>query len=266
VRKYIHGHASNSQSLRIYEWRSGSGANIFSFCELSFFIFPVTKIIYLALSGFKIDFMIYSFTRTDDAINGILPVSSKEALAFVYETIALAAKADVKIENMHDEQLAAVYDDAGVQTNYYDNTLFLTKKPLSVSGTLLKDFSSNPQHAVAFAIVCAAKELLADLKGLEFFTKDNGTGVIASFQKEMYRFEINTDFCDHSKLKIYTNKGMQQKARPVRMGGSGFAGIAFIPLAMVFGNIEIEMADDFETSHEELVSLFGALNLRLEKR
>jgi hypothetical protein len=34
---------------------------------------------------------------------------------------------------------------------------------------------------------------------------------------------------------------------------------------MVFGKIEIKLPDDFETAHAELVSLFGVLNLRIEK-
>jgi hypothetical protein len=210
--------------------------------------------------------MLYSFTKMAEAISGNLIVSSKEALAFAYETIALAEKADVKIENLHDDALAAVYDDAGVQSNYYDKTLYLTKKPLSVAGILIKDFSPYPDHAVSFAIVCAAKGMLADLKGLESLTKEKGTNVISLFQKEIYRFHVNTDFCDNSKLKIYNNKEMKPKTKPVNMGANDFLSIPFIPLAIVFGKIEMELPDDFEAAHSDLVAMLEGLNLKLEKQ
>ena len=210
--------------------------------------------------------MLYSFSKTSDSINGTLTVSSNDSLAFVYETIALAEKADVKIENMNDEQLAAVYDEVGVQTNFYDNTLFLSKKPLNISGTLIKDLSATPLLAFPFAIVCAAKGILADLKGLDTFTQEKGADVISLFQKEMYRFHINTDFCDHSKLKIYNNKELQPKTKPVHITGADFLSTSFIPLVITFGKIEIEMVHDFEETNKEVISLLAPLNIVLEKR
>jgi|GEM_PF-3198145 len=209
--------------------------------------------------------MLYSFSKTADTISGDLIVHSKDTLTFVYGIIALCEKADVKIANMHDELLAAVYDDAGVQSNFYGNHLYLSKKPLNSSGVLIKDFSACPDVVIPFATVCAAKGILADLKGLDILTREKGTGVIADFQKEIYRFNINTDFCDYSKLKIYNTKEMKPKSKPVNFGENYFLSIPFIPLAMVFGKIEIEMPDDFEEKNSELISLLGSLNVKFEK-
>lgn len=209
--------------------------------------------------------MLYSFTKTSKPLNEHLIVSSKEALAFVYETIALCEKADIKIENINDETLASVYDDVGVQSNFYDNRLYLTKKPINTNGTLIKDFSESPHHAIPFAIVCAAKGMLADLKGLESLTKENGTDAIALFQKEIYRFSINTDFCDYSKLKIYNSKEMKPKTKPVNLAANDFVSITFIPLAIVLGKIEMELPDNFEEKNSELISLLPGLNLAFEK-
>jgi hypothetical protein len=209
--------------------------------------------------------MLYSFTKTAEIISGNLIVKSKEGLAFVYESIALCEKADVTAENINDEALTEVYSDAGVQSNFYDNRLYLTKKPISKTGVLIKDFSECPHLALGFAVVCAAKGMLADLKGLDALTREKGTSVVADFQKEIYRFNINTDFCDYSKLKIFNNKEMKQKSKPLNSGTNDFLGILFIPLAIVFGKIEIELPDDFEEKNREIISLLGSLNIKFEK-
>ncbi|HKR03416.1 MAG TPA: hypothetical protein VJY62_02185 [Bacteroidia bacterium] len=210
--------------------------------------------------------MLYSFTKTAETISGNLIVKSKEGLAFVYEAIALSEKADIRVENINDEVLTAVYDDAGVQSNFYDNRLYVTKKPVSKTGILIKDFSECPHLVLGFAVVCAAKGMLADLKGLEALTKEKGTGVVADFQKEIYRFNINTDFCDYSKLKIFNNKEIKQKSKPLNSGTNDFLSIPFIPLAIVFGKMEIELPDDFEEKYSEIISLLGSLNVKFEKR
>ena len=209
--------------------------------------------------------MLYTFTKTNDVINGNLAVNSPDNLAFIYETIALSEQADVKIENAGDEILSALFGSIGVQTSFSESSVHLSKKEADVSKALIKDFSGCPQFAVPFAIVCAAKGILADLKGLERLTKENGTDSISFFQKEMYRFNINTDFCDYSKLKIYNNKEMKTKTKPVNLAAFDFLNIPFIPLAMLFGKIEIEMSADFEEKNTELFSLLPALNLKFEK-
>jgi hypothetical protein len=208
--------------------------------------------------------MLYSFSGPSEIINDNLAVKSEEELAFVYLTAALCEKADLKIENINSEALAAVYEDAGIQSNFYDNRLYITKKPLHINGTLIKDFSEHAHLAIPFAIVCAAKGIQADLKGLETLVKEKGTAV-AMFQKEIYRFHINTDFCDHSKLKIFNNKGIKQKTKPVKVSSDDTLTMNFIPLATFFKNMEIELAEDFFERNGELAALLASLNFSYNK-
>jgi hypothetical protein len=223
--------------------------------------------------------MLYIFTKTGDCINDNLIVNSETQLTFVYQTVALSEKADVKIvpegplkesfvtfgEKINNQKMAAVYDEAGVQSDFYDNLIHLSKKPVNKTGILIKDFSENPHLAFSFAIVCAANGMSADLKGLESLTKEKGTSVVSLFQKEIYRFNINTDFCDYSKLKIYNNKVMQPKLKPVNAGANDFVNISFIPLAVFFGKIEVELPGDFEEKNKDLISWLEGLSLKIKR-
>lgn len=209
--------------------------------------------------------MLYSFTGPSEIINDNLVVKSEDELAFVYLTAALCEKVDLKIENINSEVLTAVYDDAGIQSNFYDNRLYISKKPLSINGTVIKDFSEYAHLAVPFAIVCAAKGIQADLKGLETLIKEKRASAISMFQKEIYRFHINTDFCDFSKLKIYNNKTVHAKSKPVNVSANDSLSLNFITLAVVFGKIEIELADDFFERHPEISGLLESLNFSFNK-
>ena len=210
--------------------------------------------------------MIYSFNAPREIINDHLTVLSENELAFVYVTAALSEKADLKIKSINSDLLAAVYDDAGIQSNYYDDTLYISTKPLNINGTLVKDFSGYAQYAIPYAIVCAAKGIQADLKGLEYFSKEKGAEEISKFQKEIYRFNINTDFCDHSKLKIYNNKTIQLKSKPVNVAPVHSLSINFIPLAVTFGKIEIEMTADYFEINPEIILLLKSLNFSFTKK
>ncbi|MEO5572334.1 MAG: hypothetical protein ABIT08_04655 [Bacteroidia bacterium] len=209
--------------------------------------------------------MIYSFKATSELFNDNLTVNSEKELALVYQAAALCEKADVKVKNINSELLTEAYDDAGVQSNFYNDTLYISKKPLNSIGTLIKDFSEFAHLAIPFAIVCAAKGIQADLKGLQALTNGAGGEAVSMFQKEIYRFNINTDFCDQSKLKIYNNKAIQQKSKPVNVAADEDLCMSFIPLAVVFGNIEINLAADFFERYPRMNELLAALNFSFDK-
>lgn len=209
--------------------------------------------------------MFCRFTNSDITSNQKFFINLEAELVFIYELIALSGTTEVNIENKKDEVLAELFNSIGIKTIFNDNNIEISKTTIHHPETIIKDFSDFPQLGIPFSIVCAANGIQADLKGLESLRSENGPDIISLLQRELYHFNINTDFCDGSKLKIYNNKPIHPKSKPINVSTDDSLSISFIPLVAYFGKIEIELKDDFFEKYPWLDPLLLQLNFLIEK-
>lgn len=205
--------------------------------------------------------MLYSLIKNSETIEAEISIDTETALAFMYEWLSVSAmeKINIHIGAVNYSQIAEYFNAAGIKTVSSKKTILLSKTTINKDETLIKDFSLHPHLAIPFAISCAANGIQADLKGLESLKN-----IISPFQRELYRFNINTDFCDGSKLKVYNNKMIRQKSKQVDVSTNDILSLSFIPLADKFGKLKIELQEDFFEKFEWLTPLLSQLKFKNE--
>ena len=108
--------------------------------------------------------------------------------SYWYSLVALADDARVKLLGLRqpswqgDSAIVSIMDQLGVETQFEENGVVLTKK--AAADTITQDFSNCPDLAQTVAVVCAAKQIPATLSGLESL-RIKETDRVAALQNEL---------------------------------------------------------------------------------
>lgn len=194
-------------------------------------------------------------------------VNSAEQIAFMLLFVALQKNVELHFSITEEEtkrltKIIALFQRVGVAGVFSNNQVNLKNAALLKSNeTLIADFSEFPDYAIPFAITCATKQMQADIKGLQTLP----VTIITELQRELYRFNINTDICDGSKLKIYNTKILQQKLKPVQQKENDLLSVCFIALAIIFEEVTIDVMNTFFKKITWLDSAFRHLNFQIQK-
>lgn len=187
-------------------------------------------------------------------------VSKEDELLFAITCFALSGESRAEIiyenpfpfdENLFNQTCIEIKQDAG--------KLFLTKNETGKEAKYEIDLSDSPQLAIPFALIIAAANAEADLSGLENLATDFETNIVPQFQRELYRFNILTDFCGHSKLKIYNSKHLLLKLKPVDVSQSSLLSLHFLTLTYKFSEIKIILPENFPDNYGQVFSGFVKL-------
>lgn len=193
-------------------------------------------------------------------------VISFSTLLFFVQCCALLKNSEIKatVSNEVLEDLPSILSllkYAGLNAVLTSNQLLMTNQTfVHDEETLVLNFTNCAESAEAFAILFAAKSMQVDMVGLHTL---NGP-VISDLQRALYKLNVRTDFCDHSKFKIYNDKKL--KAESInQLKKDTLTPLYFMPLAIVNGKFMMELSSGFEEQHVEWISLLKAFSFILEK-
>ena len=192
-------------------------------------------------------FMIYKIRKNSELFPAEITVQSTEEFLFVLEffSISVAEKLIVITAYPETNFIYEKFSSIGIHCKRDENNFYFSKSEITSIKKITADFSENPVAAIPFSICCAVNNIQADIKGLNSLANFDGIDVISLLQRGLYRFNINTDFCDQSKLKMYNNKLIQKKTKPADVSASDLLSLFFIPLAVNFDEMEIELHENF---------------------
>ncbi len=117
--------------------------------------------------------------------------SDWSAASYWYSIAALAKDAEIKLKGLRqaslqgDRIMADIMPALGVETRFEEGGVVLTK--CSAMTSLSYDFSDCPDIAQTIAVICAAKNIRMEMRGLESL-RIKETDRIQALQNELYKF------------------------------------------------------------------------------
>jgi 3-phosphoshikimate 1-carboxyvinyltransferase len=148
--------------------------------------------------------------------------SDWSAASYWYEAVALSDGMEVVLPGLHQNSLQgdsiihSYMDSLGVETLFEDSGIRIRKKSnYRLPEYFTADFTGCPDIAPAIAVVCGAQNITADLTGLKNFRLKESDRASA-LQRELYNFNVKTDFCGGSKFKIYADSGLRMSRYTVK--------------------------------------------------
>ncbi len=200
--------------------------------------------------------MIYLFQANPEFFLNQFRFQSLHELLFFAQCLSFSEikQASCRCGFKTDEPLIENFRKAGVEISSENDIVHLSVTTFRKNELITVDFSQNPEAAIPFAVLCAVNGINADLRGLSALMNFENTDLISRFQRELYRFNILTDFCDSSKLKIYSKKKIQKRNQPLRIPQSELLCFHFLPMVFKFGTLESELNDSFFKKYQPLIS------------
>ncbi len=148
--------------------------------------------------------------------------SDWSAASYWYEAVALSDGMEVVLPGLHQNSLQgdsiihSYMDSLGVETLFEDSGIRIRKKSnYRLPEYFTADFTGCPDIAPAIAVVCGVQNITADLTGLKNFRLKESDRASA-LQRELYNFNVKTDFCGGSKFKIYADSGLRMSRYTVK--------------------------------------------------
>lgn len=130
--------------------------------------------------------------------------SDWSAASYWYQIAALSNEATIILPGLYensyqgDSKVAELFNLLGVKTHYEDNTVKLTKQPMSIH-KLEYDFVNQPDLAQTFVVTCALLDIPFRFTGLQSL-KIKETDRIAALIKEMHKLGYIIQEIDNSCL------------------------------------------------------------------
>jgi 3-phosphoshikimate 1-carboxyvinyltransferase len=167
------------------------------------------------------------------------------AAAFWFELAALCDSADIFISNLKtdsmqgDEIITEILKPFGVACAKKNNGVNIRAIDKIFPQYFKYDFRNHPDLALPVAAVCGAHAIQSDLYGLQNLVNKESDRVVA-FQREAYKLNIKTDFCDCSKLKIFDFSQIKYSSRAMNTYNDHRIAMTFAPLSLLTGKIKID--------------------------
>lgn len=191
--------------------------------------------------------------------------------AFMYEIAALSDKSEILIRNLTsnsmqgDETVKDIYKSFGIATSISKEGLII-KKPKRVEPDYFTfNFCNTPDLALPVAATCGGLNIVSDLHGLKNLVIKESNRAYA-FQREAYKLNIKTDFCDFSKLKILERSQIQSTQKVIKTYNDHRMAMSFAPLTLKTDHIELDDADCVFKSFPNYFDVLKQLGFKLQKQ
>jgi len=162
--------------------------------------------------------------------------------AIAPEDICISLKTLNRDSLQGDAQISSIMQSFGIKTTFNDDgTILIDNRNRKKPGSFEYDFSPCPDLAQTLAVVCAALNISAELKGLSTL-KIKETDRIKALKTELEKLgaEIETD--DQS-LKILKAVDLNLVPKQISTWNDHRMAMSFAPLVMLYGNLKFDDAE-----------------------
>ncbi|HEX5002488.1 MAG TPA: 3-phosphoshikimate 1-carboxyvinyltransferase [Bacteroidia bacterium] len=168
------------------------------------------------------------------------------AASYWFEIAALSKGSNITLSGLSlhsiqgDAAVAKMMSHLGVTTiENHEGLVLSSGAETNYPDKITEDHTGCPD--VAPAMICASAGLnrTADFPGLKNFRlKESDRAAV--FQRELYNFNVHTDFCGGSKFKVYAGAGIRPSSRIIKTYHDHRVAMALAPLSLVAGPVIIE--------------------------
>jgi len=171
-----------------------------------------------------------------------------EMAAFA-EELDLTIKGLKKVSTQGDSAIVAMYDQLGVQTDFFEGGLRLTKNKKQLVSHFEEDFTDCPDVAQTLAVTLAGLNIPGRLTGLESL-RIKETDRIAAVQNELKKFGIKVDAEGDFAMTVHKGE-ITKSSVPVHTYEDHRMAMAFAPLSMLVEGVQIEEPEVVEKSYPD---------------
>ncbi|HWY10247.1 MAG TPA: 3-phosphoshikimate 1-carboxyvinyltransferase [Bacteroidia bacterium] len=182
----------------------------------------------------------------------LLVESDWSAASYWYSMVALSENANVelkfldKISLQADRILPGIYNNLGVNTEFIEKGVRLTKKKISDT-EFRYDFTDCPDIAQTIAVTCFGLGIKANLTGLQTL-KIKETDRISALKNEFEKFGAKVEATDNSIVIYPASKLINNNLQLITYNDHRMA-MSFAPLALKFPGLKIEHPEVVEKSY-----------------
>ncbi len=169
------------------------------------------------------------------------------AASYFYEIAALSNQAKFSVSGLDikssqgDLIIVSYAKLFGCRSKSLLNEIEISKTKPPLKKHFAFGFQNTPDIALTVAAICSGLNLTADLRGLKNLRLKESDRV-SVFQREIYKLNIKTDFCDFSKLKIFDSGLIKSTARVLQTHSDHRMAMCLAPLALKTGFITLDDA------------------------
>lgn len=179
--------------------------------------------------------------------------SDWSSASYWFSLVALAEEAEITLQHLFipslqaDAVLPRIYDELGVQCEYINAGLKLSKKAITTT-KLEYDFTECPDIAQTIAATCVGLDIPAYFTGLKTL-KIKETDRISALKNELEKFGASLDVTSET-IQI-TPQSHPVKDLKIKTYNDHRMAMSIAPLSLVYKNIVIENAEVIEKSYPE---------------
>jgi 3-phosphoshikimate 1-carboxyvinyltransferase len=155
-----------------------------------------------------------------------------------------------------DSSIVSVMKEMGVHCSETSGGMRIEGSGKVSDHKLIADLGGSPDTAPALIAAAAGLNMTADFTELKNFRMKESDRA-AAFQRELYNFNVNTDFCGGSKFKVYSGSGIKPSSRVVRTYHDHRIAMALAPVSLCAGPV---MIDDPEVVSKSYPGFFSDLS------
>ncbi len=168
--------------------------------------------------------------------------SDWSAASYFYSILLLVKAGEITLPYVFknslqgDKVCASIFEQLGVSTTYTTNSVVLKKTDAPLPHSFTYDFTKCPDIAQTLAVCCAAKNIKANLEGLQTLSIKE-TDRIAAIKTELEKFGVEV-FASKDSMEI--NSSFKAQDKRIDTYNDHRMAMSFAPLALCCNEIEIE--------------------------
>lgn len=191
--------------------------------------------------------------------------------SYWYEIVAFAEEADITMRGLKkqsiqgDSEAINIYQSLGVKTEFLDTGIKLTKTA-SKTSYFKYDFTNCPDLAQSVIVTCAGLGIPGVFTGIESL-RIKETDRLEALSSQLKKIGIKCEIVSNSRFQIYSSgdplsKTKSQKPKIINTFNDHRMALAFAPLALISGIIQIENPAVVSKSYPEYWHELGMLGFQ----
>lgn len=194
--------------------------------------------------------------------------SDWSSASYYYSLAAISSSTSITLSSYRknslqgDAEVAEIYRSLGVETNYFENSIQLTKKPGKRPKSIKLDLKNTPDIAQTIAVTCLALGVACDLHGLHTL-KIKETDRLEALKTEMEKLGARVKVTGDS-LHLEASNDLKRDVSIATYNDHRMA-MAFAPLALKVP-LQIEDAGVVSKSYPEFWEHLNQLGFKIEEK
>lgn len=170
--------------------------------------------------------------------------SDWSAASYWYQIVALSEKSSIEIKELTqksfqgDSEVAEIFNLLGVSTSYKNGGIQISKSDKLFSKKIELNLNNTPDLAQTIICTCAGLGVEAVISGLETLIIKE-TNRLEALKSELNKFNIELNIINNQKLHLKGGQKMQTPSIPIETYNDHRMAMAFAPLCISTGPIEI---------------------------